>query len=113
MPAADQDAALFVYGSLLDAPHRHALLGHEVDTIPARLIGYERRRGRYFYVVRQAGAETAGLLLTGLAASDLARLDRYEEAPRLYTREHATVVEATGRTIRCWVYLPTARLLEG
>jgi gamma-glutamylcyclotransferase (GGCT)/AIG2-like uncharacterized protein YtfP len=113
MPVADQDAALFVYGSLLDASHRRALLGHEVDTMPARLIGYERRRGRHFYVLQQAGAETAGLLLTGLAASDFEVLDRYEEAPRLYTREHTTVVEATGRAIRCWVYLPTTRLPKG
>jgi gamma-glutamyl AIG2-like cyclotransferase len=113
MPAADQDTALFVYGTLLDAPLRRGLFGREVDTIPARLIDYERRRGRYFHVVRRAGAETAGLVLTGLAASDLAVLDRYEEAPRLYSRERAVVLDATGRKIRCWLYLPTPLLLKG
>lgn len=81
--------------------------------MPARLIGYERLRGRYFYVVQQVGAETAGLVLIGLSAFDLQVLDRYEEAPRLYTRERATVVEATGRTIQCWLYRPTTLLLKG
>jgi hypothetical protein len=56
-PDADGDGALFVYGSLLDAAHRAALLGREVAAAPARLEGYERRRGRYFYIVARAGVE--------------------------------------------------------
>lgn len=110
-PDADGDGALFVYGSLLDAAHRAALLGREVAAAPARLEGYERRRGRYFYIVAHAGAETAGLVLNGLGERDFAVLDRYEEVPRLYTRAKLEVADAgRGGTLRCWVYLPTPAL---
>ena len=107
----DSDGALFVYGSLLDAAHRAALLGREVAAALARLSGYERRRGRYFYIVARAGAETAGLVLSGLSERDFAALDRYEEVPRLYTRAKIEVADAGGGgTLRCWVYLPTPAL---
>jgi gamma-glutamylcyclotransferase (GGCT)/AIG2-like uncharacterized protein YtfP len=109
-PDADGDGALFVYGSLLDAAHRVALLGHEVAAAPARIAGYERGRSRYFYIARRAGVETAGLVLSGLGEHDFAVLDRYEEVPRLYTREKVEVTGADGAALRCWVYLPTAAL---
>jgi len=111
-PDADGDGALFVYGSLLDAAHRTALLGREVAAAPARLEGYERRRGRYFYIVERAGAETAGLVLSGLGERDFAVLDRYEEVPRLYTRTSIEVADGAGGPLRCWVYLPTPALPE-
>jgi gamma-glutamylcyclotransferase (GGCT)/AIG2-like uncharacterized protein YtfP len=106
-PVADSDGALFVYGSLLDADHRAALLGREVAAVPARMAGYERRRGRYFYIVERAGVETAGLVLSGLGERDFAVLDRYEEVPRLYTRVKVEVTDTGGAALRCWVYLPT------
>jgi hypothetical protein len=99
------------YGSLLDAAHRTAVLGCEVAASSARLDGYERRRGRYFYIVERAGAETPGLVLSRLGARDFAVLDRYEEVPRLYTRAKIEVVDADGAALRCWVYLPTPALL--
>jgi gamma-glutamylcyclotransferase (GGCT)/AIG2-like uncharacterized protein YtfP len=108
---ADGDGALFVYGSLVDVAHREALLGREVAAAPARLAGYERRRGRYFYIVACAGAETPGLVLSGLGESDFAVLDRYEEVPRLYTRIKVEVADAAGAALRCWVYIPTPALL--
>lgn len=108
---AASDGALFVYGSLLDATHRAALLGREVAAAPARMAGYERRRGRYFYIVERAGVETAGLVLSGLGERDFAVLDRYEEAPRLYTRVKIEVTSDGGAALRCWVYLPTPALL--
>ena len=108
---ADSDGALFVYGSLLDAAHRAALLGREVAGVPARMTGYERRRGRYFYIVERAGVETPGLVLSGLGERDFAVLDRYEEVPRLYTRVKVEVTGAGGAALRCWVYLPTPALL--
>ncbi len=109
---ADSDEALFVYGSLLDPAHRAALLGREVAATPARLKGYERRRGRYFYIVECTGAETPGVVLSGLGAHDFAVLDRYEELPRLYTRVKIEVADAgSGAALRCWVYLPTPALL--
>ncbi len=113
MPGPDSDGALFVYGSLLDAPHRAALLGREVAAAPARFIGYERRRGRYFYIVERAGVATPGLVLSGLVERDFAVLDRYEEVPRLYTRVKVEVMGADAAPLRCWVYLPTPLLLAG
>src|SRR5277367_6833944 len=105
---AGSDEALFVYGSLLDADHRAALLGREVAAVPARMAGYERRRGRYFYIVERAGVETAGLVLSGLGERDFEVLDRYEEVPLLYTRVKVEVMDdAGGMARRCWVYLPT------
>jgi gamma-glutamylcyclotransferase (GGCT)/AIG2-like uncharacterized protein YtfP len=109
---ADGDGSLFVYGSLLDAAHRATVLGRQVIAAPARLEGYERRRGRYFYIVELAGGETPGLLLNGLGARDFAVLDRYEEVPRLYTRIEIDVAGADGAALRCWVYMPTPALLE-
>lgn len=107
----DADSTLFVYGSLLDAAHRAELLGRQVAAIPARLAGYERGRHRYYYLKARAGAETDGLVLSGLRPRDFAILDKYEEVPRLYTREQIAVVGADGAAIRCWAYLPTAVLL--
>jgi gamma-glutamylcyclotransferase (GGCT)/AIG2-like uncharacterized protein YtfP len=111
MNTDDGNGALFVYGTLLDAAHRTSLLGREVAAAPALLGGYERLRGRYFYIVLRAGAETAGLVLSGLGERDFAVLDRYEALPRLYTREKIEVADAAGAALRCWVYLPTAKLL--
>jgi gamma-glutamylcyclotransferase (GGCT)/AIG2-like uncharacterized protein YtfP len=104
--------ALFVYGSLLDEARRVEILGRKVATAPARLAGYERRRGRYFYIVERPGAETAGLVLSGLGERDFAVLDRYEEVPRLYTRTKVEAAGCGGAALRCWVYLPVPALLE-
>ena len=105
------DRALFVYGSLLDGAHRVSLLGREVAGAPARLAGYERLHGRYFYIVKRAGAVVEGLVLEKLSERDFAQLDRYEDVPRLYTRARVVVAGAGGAELRCWVYLPTAELL--
>lgn len=110
-PDQDSDGDLFVYGSLLDAARRIALLGREVASAPARFEGYERRRGRYFYIVERMGVETSGLVLSGLGERDFAVLDRYEEVPHLYTRVKVEVKSAKDAALRCWVYLPTPSLL--
>ncbi len=51
-------------------------------------------------------------MLSGLDARDFVVLDRYEEVPHLYTRERIAVVGADGAALACWVYLPTAALLD-
>jgi gamma-glutamylcyclotransferase (GGCT)/AIG2-like uncharacterized protein YtfP len=101
--------ALFVYGSLLEEGME--ILGHPVDVIPARLDGFERRSGRYFYIVRADGAETGGLVMLDLTAEDWRRLDAYEEVPTLYTREEVEVDVYDG-LLRCWVYLPTPKCIN-
>ena len=105
-------SVLFVYGSLLDAAHRVEVIGREVAAIPATIRGYERGRGRYFYLRKRPGRETPGLLLLDLTAPEFAILDRYEEVPVLYTREQIEVSGTDGSPVRCWVYLPTRRVLR-
>jgi gamma-glutamylcyclotransferase (GGCT)/AIG2-like uncharacterized protein YtfP len=98
---------LFVYGSLIDPIHRAEVLGHFADGIPAILYGYARARSLHWYISRRTGAQTEGLVLSGLEAQDFATLDHYEDVPRLYTREQVEVAGPDG-LLRCWVYLPTA-----
>ena len=103
--------ALFVYGSLLEEAKRIEILGHRVEVAEARLDGFDRRRGKYFYIARAEGAETAGLIMIGLSTEDWRRLDAYEEVPTLYTREEIEVVASDVR-LRCWVYLPTPNCIK-
>jgi gamma-glutamylcyclotransferase (GGCT)/AIG2-like uncharacterized protein YtfP len=113
MDLENQPTALFVYGSLLNPARRQAIIGREVDTIPATLHDYELCRGRYFYVRQQPGVSTTGLLLLNLAVPDLQLLDVYEEIPRLYTREKVEVADDSGTRLRCWIYVPTVVTLGG
>lgn len=103
--------ALFVYGSLLEEAKRMEILGHRVEVMEARLNGFERRRARYYYIVRTDGAETPGLVMSKLTDEDWRRLDAYEDVPTLYTREQVEVVTSDG-PLRCWVYLPTAKCIK-
>jgi gamma-glutamylcyclotransferase (GGCT)/AIG2-like uncharacterized protein YtfP len=106
-------STLFVYGTLLEPTCRERLLGHPVATRPACLDGYQVARGRYLYIVAAPGARIDGLLLLDLSAADLAIFDRYEELPRLYTREAVEAAIPSGAKLGCWVYMPTRVLLEG
>jgi gamma-glutamylcyclotransferase (GGCT)/AIG2-like uncharacterized protein YtfP len=103
----DENATLFVYGSLVDAARREAILGRRVETAAATIRDYERGRGRYYYLRKRSGVATSGLILLNLTPRDFAILDRYEEVPTLYTREKAEVTDGSGEMVRCWVYMPT------
>ena len=97
--------ALFVYGSLCDKRLRERILQREVHAEPACLNGYSA----YYLVAepypslrRIGGAKTPGLLLSGIDAQDLQRLDRYEG--HLYRRKKLGVCVKFSRR-RAWVYL--------
>jgi gamma-glutamylcyclotransferase (GGCT)/AIG2-like uncharacterized protein YtfP len=113
MPGNHPGTRVFVYGSLLDRARQRAVIGREARMLAARLPGYRRGRTRYFYIAPSRNAETAGAILLDLDARDLAALDRYEEVPRLYTRETVTVITGGAGRITCWCYLPTARVTGG
>lgn len=98
---------LFVYGSLVDADHRAEIVGRRVEAIPATLNGYERGKGRYWFIRRRAGAATSGAILSDLTGTEFAVLDQYEEVPVLYTRERISVTLNGGEERECWVYLPS------
>lgn len=107
----DLATTLFVYGSLLDAAHREQILGRRVTTMAATIRDYERGRKRYFYLRKRPGIDTPGLLLLNLTLRDFTLIDIYEDVPILYTREQVEVVDGDGMPLRCWIYLPTARVL--
>jgi gamma-glutamylcyclotransferase (GGCT)/AIG2-like uncharacterized protein YtfP len=109
----DEATTLFVYGSLADPVRREEIIGRPIEVVPATLHDYELGRARYFYVRRQPGISTAGFVLLNLAARDFQILDRYEEIPRLYTREKVLVIGQRGNPVRCWAYLPTALTIGG
>ncbi|MFN3641460.1 MAG: NUDIX domain-containing protein [Gemmobacter sp.] len=74
-------ADVFAYGTLCHAPLRAAVLGREVAGAPARLAGHAVRwaEGEAFALIRpEAGAVAEGIVLRGLSADDVARLDWYE-----------------------------------
>jgi gamma-glutamylcyclotransferase (GGCT)/AIG2-like uncharacterized protein YtfP len=107
-PDDNTNPLLFVYGSLIDPIHRADILGRFIEGVPAILDDYARGRSIHWYILRLPGAQTEGVVLSGLDLRDLAKLDAYEEVPTLYTREQIEVTGMDGRLIRCWVYLPTA-----
>jgi gamma-glutamylcyclotransferase (GGCT)/AIG2-like uncharacterized protein YtfP len=107
MTPNDANDRLFVYGSLLDAAERARLLGRPIEATPARLPGYARGQKRYYFIAPASGAVTDGAILEDLAARDFEILDRYEDVPKLYTRESIELFAAGGNAITCWIYLPT------
>ena len=107
----DPASTLFVYGSLIDEAHREEILGRRVSSVAATIRDYERGRGRYFYLRKRPGIDTPGLLLLELSARDFTLVDDYENVPILYTRERIEVIGEGGIPVRCWIYLPTARVL--
>lgn len=109
----DEESTLFVYGSLIDQKRRDAIIGRPVANSPATLPDYEPGRARYFFIRPQPGGATSGLILLKLTASDFEVLDRYEEVPRLYTREKISVDVPDGQQLRCWVYIPTPATVRG
>jgi len=106
---------LFAYGTLLDEKIQRRVFGRILKQTPARLPGWRvlprAVRRRYPGIVRAAGKGAAGGLLE-LRAGELAKVDGYEDAPRLYRRVRVTVAVG-GRRLRCWVYKPAGRLLAG
>jgi gamma-glutamylcyclotransferase (GGCT)/AIG2-like uncharacterized protein YtfP len=106
---------LFVYGSLIDPARRQRVLGYPSTLIPALLKNYDRREGKYLYLVKAQGHEVHGWVLGDLSKEDFRKLDGYEVVTptliqgamrRLYARELLEVETNDGRVMPCWVYLP-------
>ena len=108
----DTTEDLFVYGTLCDPARVEDLLGHPCPATPARPPGFQRREGRWPYLVR---TDTTGFLLRGLTADDRTKLDAREGVQpaliegavrRLYTRARVTVLGPDNQPVLCWVTLP-------
>ena len=108
-----ESSQLFVYGTLTQPAERSRLLGRSIRATPARLRGYFRGRAKYYFVAKRDGAETDGEVLVELTDRDFEIIDRYEDVPRLYTRERIEVIDSAGHPLECWIYLPTAWATSG
>jgi len=107
--------SLFVYGTLCDPETQRKIIGRTLKGIPARLEGYERREGKWPYIVPKKGGDVQGLLLCALNETDMVRLDAYEgveprwdagQLRRFYIREPVTVAAREKKNHLCWVYMP-------
>ncbi len=92
---------LFVYGSLVDPPRLDDVLGRRFtgERLRARLSGFRRISSTaypYPFIVEAPGKVVDGMLILGLDAQDLEKLDEYEEvAAEVYSRA-VVEVEAWG-----------------
>ncbi|MFZ5789326.1 MAG: gamma-glutamylcyclotransferase family protein [Pseudomonadota bacterium] len=75
---------LFFFGSLMDGDLLRLVLDREIDDIEhaaAEILGYERRRAKnesFPIIVPTPGGRVEGRLVTGLTATDVARIQWYE-----------------------------------
>jgi ADP-ribose pyrophosphatase len=91
-------ADFFFFGTLCHAPLLAEVLGRKPESQPARLADYAVHwaEGRAFPLIQTCeGAETPGLLVTGLSARDVERLDFYQGGFARLTCE-VTVATASG-----------------
>lgn len=76
--------SLFVYGTLRHLPLLEAVIGHPLAEAQYHAASFPDHLARWAagqafpLLVQEAGAQADGLLLTGLNAQDMARLDFYE-----------------------------------
>ena len=99
-------ADLFVYGTLTDPEVLRRAAGRIFAAEPAVLDGFRRieEPGCYPFIEPSPGDRVTGLLLRGIDATALGRLDDYEDEGRLYFR-HKVRVEVGSRLIDCETYV--------
>jgi hypothetical protein len=97
--------AIFVWGELMDPRFIAGLLGGPRPYAPAHVSGFERRpHGDFFTLASRAGAVSPGVVLLGLSASDVKKLDAFEQCGVAMRRTTAPV--AIGQINReAFIYL--------
>lgn len=100
---------LFVYGTLRDPACQRTVTGRTFAARPATLCGFRRVEppGGYPYLVADPRGVVEGLVLEGVDAEALRRLDHYEDEGRLY-RRCAVTVAANGTEVACDAYVGAA-----
>ena len=107
---------LFVYGTLRHLPLLEQVVGHPVaagGVVPARLRDHQAHwaKGQAFpLLVAQPGAQAEGLLLRGLTAQDMVRLNFYEGGFGFHLA--GVSVETDGGRVEAQVWYPDAGLWE-
>lgn len=96
----------FFYGTLCHPPLLRVVLGRDAGAEPAMLPGHSvfAAEGGAFPLIVEGGAGADGVLVRGLGAEDVARLDFYEAGFDFATRE-VEVTTAAG-PCRAKVYFP-------
>jgi len=97
---------VFVYGTLLVPELQRRVTGRMFAAVPARVVGFARRRVRdetYPSLVSAAGAWVDGALLRGVDDGALARLDAYEGDA--YERIAVRVRVSDGTSVDAWLWL--------
>jgi gamma-glutamylcyclotransferase (GGCT)/AIG2-like uncharacterized protein YtfP len=104
--ATGVDLPVFVYGTLLLAEIQRLITGKVFPSRPATLFGYRRglvRGETYPSVEPDEGSTVEGLLLSGVDANSLRRLDAYEG--QSYVRIQVPVRDETsGQLTTCWLW---------
>lgn len=89
----DGKNVIFVWGELMSPHFIAGLLGSARPYTPAHVNGFERRPYKDFYtLVPRAGAVAQGVLLLGLSAADMKKLDAFEQRGVVMRRTTAPVV---------------------
>ena len=99
---------VFIYGTLCHLPLLQVVLGHAVQAKPAQLAGHRAfwAKERPFPILMpDDAAMTSGMLLRGMTAGDIARLNFYEAA---FACDACDVMVAADGPVRARVYLPRA-----
>ena len=97
--------AVFAYGTLQIDAVMHAVTGRRFDGAEALLPGFRRRRlmqRTYPGIVPFTGEETRGVVVRGVDAETLARLDAFED--ELYDRR-VLEVRTGGGGVLAWTYV--------
>ena len=101
--------AVFAYGTLQVDAVMECVTGRLFPGEPAVLPGFRRRRlvrRTYPGVVATPGEDTAGVVVRGVDADALARLDVFESD--IYDRRVLEVRTAAGPSLAAWVYVVAA-----
>ena len=104
-------ANLFFYGTLCHAPLLRVVLGRDADITPAVLPGFTVswvQDQAFPMIENQIGASAIGVLLRGLDADDLARLDFYTGSYLVEKRQQRVITDA-GPDL-AMVYFPDIRI---
>jgi gamma-glutamylcyclotransferase (GGCT)/AIG2-like uncharacterized protein YtfP len=95
-------STLFVYGTLCKPALRRRVLGRTVTSVKAVLKSWQRRDGKWPYLVKKPGSVVKGEILQNLTARDFKKLDAYEWVGKgVYVRVLAII---GGEKV--FVYLP-------
>ena len=107
---------VFAYGSLSNPLRAEAIVGREcqasfpelgnIERVSARASHFRREGGLLPHAVQDAAGTIDGYILGPLTDDEIAKLDRYEDAPQLFVRDVCwAAVEGLPAGLACWIYV--------